>query len=147
MSNAQAEEHFQKGLHALTNGHTHLALVCFQHAKNLDPSPKNCSYLGYCLAKTRGNFQDAIAFCQGAVEGDPKNSTLYLNLGRVFAMAGQREKALETLRLGLQQDGSEEIMEELLEMGTRRAPPFSSLKRSNPLNRYVGILLKRLGIR
>jgi tetratricopeptide (TPR) repeat protein len=147
MRNMQAEEIYEKGLHALSNGHVYLALVCFEQAMNLEKSPIYASHLAFCLAKARGQFREAMALCTEALEKDPHNSIHYLNMGRIYLLAGKREKALQVLRQGMQYDHNNEIFQELEKMGTRRPPVISSLRREHPLNKYCGILLKKLGCR
>ena len=147
MRNSQAYEVYEKGLQALSNGHVFLALVCFEQAASLDKAPLYCSYLAFCLAKARGQYREAITLCGEALEKDPANSTHYLNFGRIYVLAGQREKALETLRAGLQHQRNDEILRELEMLGMRGQPLFPNLRRGHPLNKYCGILLKKLGYR
>lgn len=147
MPNLQAEEIYEKGLHALANGHVYLALVCFEQAITVKKTPLCSSYLAFCLAKARGQYQEAISLCTDAMENDQGNSIHYLNLGRIYMLAGKREKALETLRRGLQFGNNEEILNELERLGTRKPPLIPTLKRDHPLNKYCGILLKKLGYR
>lgn len=147
MQNSEAVEIYEKGLQALTNGHEYLALVCFEQAANLEKAPLYCSYLALCLAKARGKYREAIELCSEALEKDQANSIHYINLGQIYNLAGQREKALDTLRHGLQYQRHDEILRELEMLGMRRRPLFPYLRRENPLNKYCGILLKKLGYR
>jgi hypothetical protein len=82
-----------------------------------------------------------------ALEKDPHNSVHHLNLGRIYVLAGKREKALQILRDGMQFDQNNEIFRELEVLGTRRPPVIASLRRGHPLNKYCGMLLKKLGYR
>ena len=147
MSNNQAEEIFIKGLQAYTNGHEYLALVCFEYAVDLEKSPLYCSYLAFCLAKVRGQYCKAIALCGEALEKESSNAVHYDNLGRIYELSNQREKALETLRQGLQFQRKDEVRRELEKLGTRGKSVFPFLQRGNPLNKYCGLLLKKLGFR
>ena len=147
MQNSDAVEVYEKGLEALSNGHVYLALVCFEQAASLEKAPLYCSHLAFCLAKARGQYREAIAICGEALEKDPANSIHYLNYGRIYMLAGQREKALETLRAGLQHQRNDEILRELEMLGMRGQPLFPNLRRGHPLNKYCGILLKKLGYR
>ncbi len=147
MPNNQAEEVYQKGLLALSNGHEYLALLCFENAVNLDKTPLYCSYLAFSIAKTRGQYCKAISLCGEALETESSNAVHYFNLGRIYVLAGQRKKALETLRQGLQYQRNDEILRELERLGTRGKLIFPFLKRANPLNKYCGLILKKLGCR
>ena len=147
MPNSQAEEVFVKGLKAFSNGHEHLALVCFENAADLEKAPLYCSYLAFCLAKVRGHYCRAIALCGEALEKESSNAVHYVNLGRIYELSNQREKALETLRQGLQYQLKDEVRRELEKLGLRAKPVFPFLRRGNPLNKYCGLLLKKLGYR
>lgn len=142
-----AEEVFVKGLKAFSNGHEYLALVCFEQAADLERSPLHCSYLGFSLAKVRRQYGRAIALCREALEQESSCPVHYVNLGRCYELSGQRSKALETLRQGMKYQCNDEVRRELERLGVRAKPLFPFLKRSNPLNKYCGLLLKRLGWR
>jgi len=147
MEQLHMEELFSKGIDALENGHIYLALACFEQATAMERSPLHCSYLAYCLAKVRSQFPDAVTLCREAIEDDPGNALHYLHLGRVYLMSGERGKALDALRRGLQCEEHGVVLRELTLLGERKAPLFPSLDRRHPLNRYLGILLKKLGVR
>lgn len=147
MEQPQAEETFRKGIAALENGHIYLALACFEQAAAVERTPLHCSYLAYCLAKVRSQFSEAIELCREALEKDPDNAAHYLNLGRVYLMAGEKSKALDVLRQGLRCRENDAIFRELTLLGERKTPIFPSLGRKHPINRYLGLVLKKLGIR
>ncbi|MEA5115370.1 MAG: tetratricopeptide repeat protein [Geobacteraceae bacterium] len=147
MEHVHVEEIFDKGVHALENGHIYLALACFEEAASLDRSPLHCSYLALCLAKVRSQFAEAVALCREAVKKDPGNAVHYLHLGRVYIMAEQKKRALMVLRRGLRCENREMILHELVLIGDRKKPVLPKLDRGHPLNRYLGIILGRLGLR
>ncbi|HOP39508.1 MAG TPA: tetratricopeptide repeat protein [Geobacteraceae bacterium] len=147
MGDFHGNDLYAKGVDALENDHIYLALSCFEQAAYLKKTPLCCSYLAYCLAKVRGQYPEAISLCQGALKEDPDNPLHYLHLGRVYAMAGQRMKALSILRQGLRCDDTSEILRELTQLGERKHPLFPSLSRNHPLNKYLGLALSKLGIR
>ena len=45
------------------------------------------SYLGYCIARERGQVREAVRLCQSALNAEPNNPAHYLNLGRVYLLA------------------------------------------------------------
>ena len=138
---------FIKGLQAYANGHEYLALVCFENAAELERDPLYCSYLAFCLAKVRGNYNKAIALCEEALEEESSNALHYVNLGRIYLLSSQREMALKTLRQGLQYQHKDEVIRELKRLGMRGKPVFPFLRRGHPLNKYCGLLLKMFGCR
>jgi hypothetical protein len=62
-------------------------------------------------------------------------------------MAGQRKKALGVLRRGLQCEDNNAILREITLIGERKNPVISNLDRNHPVNKYLGMLLKKLGVR
>ena len=143
----EAEKLFTKGLDAIKNGNTVSALVFFEKATQLDNSPTNRSYLAYCMARERGQFKKAISVCEAAIKEESQNPIHYLNLGRIYILSGQKTEAMRVLREGLVVEENREIVNELVGLGMRKPPFIPLLKRTNPLNKYLGIVLSRLGFR
>jgi len=70
---------------------------------------------------------------------------LYLNLGKAYLAAGKRKEAYASFKKGLEIDmGNRNLLNELKKLGIRRQPPLPLLKRSNPLNKYIGKLSHKL---
>jgi tetratricopeptide (TPR) repeat protein len=70
---------------------------------------------------------------------------LYLNLGKAYLAAGKRKEAYASFKKGLEIDTeNRDLLNELRKLGIRRQPPLPFLKRSNPLNKYVGKLSHKL---
>ena len=66
----------------------------------------------------------------------------YLNLGRAYLAAGRKEEAVGAFNKGLQIDGeNKELTSEIKKLGRRKKPAIPFLKRSNPINKYIGMLL------
>jgi len=138
---------FKKGLESLARNEWTAALACFEKAAGLLNIPIHNSFLALCIARERGQTNKALALCRETLEAEPDNSILYLNMGKIYLMQGKTEEAIEILRKGLTQGTNEQIIAELGRIGTRRPPPLSFLGRDNPLNKYLGIILSRLGLR
>ena len=147
MADASGSETFDKGIEALRHDHFYLARACFEQAVNEDRNACHCSFLAFAMSRTGGHLEEATALAREAVACEPGNALCYLNLGRVYLADGERRKAIETFRKGLQYSVNEEILTELERLGTRKSPLFPSFERSHPLNRYLGILLARLHLR
>jgi tetratricopeptide (TPR) repeat protein len=147
MSHEDPAQAVAKGLKALDRDHVYLAMVCFEQAIRQERTPLTCSCLAYCLAKVRESYPEAVALAREAISHEPENPTHYLNLGRIHILAKERKEALEVLRQGLQHEKSPEIIRELEALGARKPAIFKGLSRRNPLNRWLGILLDRLGMR
>ncbi len=82
------------------------------------------------------------------MQADSQSSENYLNLGRVYLRAGLKMKAIETFRRGLELNNKNpEIISELKTLGLRNKPPVPSLPRDNFVNKYLGIIINKLGLR
>lgn len=143
----EAEDTFEKGLTALSHGHTHLALTCFERSAALERTPALCSHLAFCLAEVRKDYARAIMLANEAVFKEPGNQFHYLILGRVYVMAGEKQEAIAVFGHGLRYGRNKEINRELDGLGTRRIPVIPSLGRRHPLNKYLGKIFTRLGMR
>jgi tetratricopeptide (TPR) repeat protein len=143
----EAEQEFAKGLSAFQKGNSPAALAHFEKAAQLAPAPLHLSYLGYCIARERGQLKRGIALCQDALAQEPEHAIHFLNLGRIHLVAGNRMEAIKVFREGLAHGQNREIIAELDALGTRKPPVIRFLHRDNPVNKYLGILLHRLGLR
>lgn len=147
MPSSTMEMPFQEGLRALVAGKTGNALEWFEKAVDEENTPVAISYLAYCRAKQDGGFREAVALCMDAMKEEPRNSEIYLNLGRIHLLAGQKRSAIRAFELGLRYGGTPHIEHELKCLGRRKAPPLPFLARGNPINRLLGKIMKKLGMR
>jgi hypothetical protein len=143
----EAEDLVAKGISAVENDHTHLALVCFERAAEIEMSPTVSSGLGYCIAAARGEVGKGEQLCREAIERDPDNVFHYRNLGCVLLLAGNRGEAIQVLRMGLRIRKDEGLIRKLDSLGTRKPPVIGFLARDHFLNRALGVILNRLGFR
>ncbi len=142
----EAEKEFTQALTALAEEDTLMALSHLESALKLRDFPGWYSYLGFCIAKERGQHRKGLELCRDALAAEPDHPDHFLNLSRVHLIIGNKEEALRTLREGMTKGGSPELVHQLERLGTRRTPVFSFLSRTNPLNKYLSILLNRLGL-
>ena len=142
-----AEREFAQALAALAVEDTQSALASIEKALRLRDNPKWYSYLGYCIARQRGQHRKGLELCKESLAVEPDNPVHFLNLGRVYLAKGDKNEALQTWREGMAKGGSPELIQQLERLGTRNRPAIPVLARKNLLNRYLGILLTRLGLR
>ena len=147
MTNQDFRELVKKGAAAAEEKNTLEALIHLENAALLGSTPLLNSYLGYCLAVERHQFKKGASLCTDALKEEPGKPIHYLNLGRVYLAAGEKARAVKTLRQGLKLGRSPRILEELKQLGLRKQPVFPSLSRGHPLNKHVGLLFNRLGMR
>jgi tetratricopeptide (TPR) repeat protein len=137
----------EQGIAAAEQGNTLDALFRLEGAARVASTPQVASYLGYCLARERGEYKRAADLCLEALKLEPAHAVHYLNLGRVYLAAGQKAAAIRTLRRGLKFDKSRAIIQQLKKLGIRKEPVLPSLPRNHPVNKHLGRFLKRLGVR
>ena len=147
LSDEQLDELFTKGRDAAEKGYIHSAQVFLDQVAGQRKDPELQSYLAYCLAKGEGRVQVAAQMCREALERQPHNSLHHLLLGRILMMAGHRDKAIETFRRGLRAQPNPQIMRELKGLGLRKPTVIKALERDHPLNKTLGKMLTRIGLR
>ena len=147
MIETEAEKEFSKGLKALQEGNSLAALGSFEKAAGLESRPVYFSSFGFCIAKERGQVQKGIVLCREALEREPENTVHYLNLGKIYLVAGDKQEAIGVFRKGLAFGQNQEIIGLLDAIGTRKPPLIRSLSRDNPVNKYLGKLLSKLRFR
>ena len=147
MQDPEANRLYTKGVEHLSQGKTLSALSCFENALKKEDSPSIWSYYALCIAKERGQIKKAMLLCKEALDREPDNSIHYLNFGRIYLFTRQKAEAITIFREGLNREANKEIMEELDTLVPRKPPVIPFLKRSNPINKYLGIILKALGLR
>jgi tetratricopeptide (TPR) repeat protein len=111
------------------------------------------SYYGCLTAIVEKKHKEGIALCKSAIRILNKKvpfgqeffyPSFYLNLGRAYLAAGRKKEAIGTLDRGLKADGdNSDILWEMRKMGRRKKPAVPFLKRSNPINKYIGMLLHK----
>lgn len=144
---AIAQKEFDQALLELDQNNVLTALACLERALSIWDDPYWYSRLGFCIAKQRGQLTRAFELCQTSIEHDPDNPVHYLYLGKVYLVAGKSPEALQAFRQGMLLGGNPELERMLDVIGTRKPPVIDSLSRDNLLNKYLGIIFSRLGLR
>lgn len=147
MAVVDPEMEFSKGMEALNSGDSLAALVHFEKAVQAGGGPLATSYYAYCIARERGQVQKGIALCHEAMAQEPDNARHYLNLGRIYLTARNKTEALRVFREGMGVGHDQEIAALLEEIGSRKPPVIASLHRDHLINKYLGMILSKLGLR
>jgi tetratricopeptide (TPR) repeat protein len=142
-----AQEKFDQAQQELGRNNVLDALACLEIATRLRNNPAWYSRLGFCIAKQRGHLSRALELCHAAIEHDPENPIHYLYLGKVHLEAGNRSGALHYFRQGLILGGSPELERMLDTFSARKSPVLPFFSRDNPLNKFLGIIRERFGVR
>jgi tetratricopeptide (TPR) repeat protein len=131
------------------------ALLLLEEAHDQYPDdPFILSYYGCLTAIVGKDYDRGVEACMKAIENLRKKipfgedffyPSLYLNLGRAYLASGDRKEAIDVFIQGLKSDKeNSDLLWELRKLGRRRSPAVPFLKRSNPINRYIGKLLHKV---
>jgi len=102
-------------------------------------SATGLSYFGLCLMLVQKKTKQAIDLCKRAIELEFYDGNHYANLARVYVLAGNRKKALETVQQAMKDHREDAaLLQVRRELGVRAAPPVPFLDRSNPINVTLG---------
>ncbi|MDD2321137.1 MAG: tetratricopeptide repeat protein [Geobacteraceae bacterium] len=138
---------FERARRAIAMDNSVAGLAALEKALTLEDNKGWYSYLGYCVAKERGQVSRGVELCLESLEHEPNNPAHHLNLGKIYLVSGNRAEALRIFRQGMTRGGSSELIEKLNEFGKRKAPLIPFLSRANPVNKFLGLLLRRIGLR
>jgi len=115
------------------------------------------SFSGYLAGAAKKDFKGGIETCKKALSlyrargisgGDYYLHFFYLNLGRLYLETGRRDMAVQHFYKAIEFDpDNREVTAELERLGIRKRPVIPFLPRKNFINKYLGLLLSRLGLR
>jgi tetratricopeptide (TPR) repeat protein len=124
-----------------------------QAAFQYPDDPFILSYYGCLQALVDKKYRGGVEKCKQAISMIQKESSFgedllypvfYLNLGRAYVAAGKKKEALDVFGKGLKFDSSNrDILMELRGLGSRKKAPVPFLDRSNPINKYIGLILRK----
>lgn len=145
MSEGGAREQFIQGKRFLKENNLDKALRSFEKAWKEDrDNPEYMSYYGLSKALRGGEIGFGLELCTKAIKKEFFKAEYYVNLGRVYKAAGNKKGAIKVFMKGLKYEpANEEIHRYLVELGFRSRPVIPGLKRSNPVNKFLGILFRR----
>lgn len=145
MTTENSEKNYRDGKRFLKEDNTDKALRAFEKAYKEDKeNSAYMSYYGMCAALRGGEMGMGLELCTKAIKREFHKVEFYINLGKVYMAVGNKKGALKVFKIGLRFDpNNSELNNFLVELGFRRKPVIPMLDRVNPLNKYLGILLRR----
>ncbi|HEX9777980.1 MAG TPA: tetratricopeptide repeat protein [Geopsychrobacteraceae bacterium] len=144
---ADLQEQIREGVTEARKGNTLLARIHLQAALKKTRKPEVLAWYGYCLAKDKKSFGQAVTLCKEALQSAQNNSDIYLAIGKIYLLAGRKRTAISAFNKGLKMGRNEAIVQQLQHIGLRKTPVLSFLERDNSVNVYLGMLLSRLKLR
>jgi len=140
MLDTEAFREFKQALDRLRDADTERAMAHMRRAVELEQTnPFYISYMGVLLARVDRKWGEAEELCSTALKMKRDQPQLYLNLAEVYAIAGRRHDAAETLLRGMkyaQRDIRLKLM--LSKLVIRQRPVLPFLARGHFLNRQLG---------
>ncbi len=147
-------EYFKKVNAYLRKGEGGKAHLVLESALDAYPGdPVLLSYYGCLTAMVNNDPGKGIRLCKQALKmlresfpfgGDRFYPVFYLNLGRAYLAGGEKQEAITIFKRGLRVDPkSKDLLAELRKLGTRKPPPVAFLDRENPINKHIGLLLRK----
>jgi tetratricopeptide (TPR) repeat protein len=147
-------EFFKEVQQLLKQGKGKSAMGALRNALERFPSdPFLLSYYGCLLAVVEKQPAEGIKVCKDAITMLENSMpfgieffypVFYLNLGRAFLKAGDRKQAVEAFTEGLKADPeNHDLIWEMKKLGSRKRPTVPFLKRTNPINKYIGLMLSK----
>lgn len=113
-----------------------------------DKMPDGLSSYGLCLARVEGKRKMAADLCQKAIQLQAYEGRHWANLVRVYIVAKNRKKAVETLDDSMKRLRNDpELLRVREEIGFRQAPELTFLPRRNPINKAFSLYSARLARR
>jgi hypothetical protein len=107
--------------------------------------PQGLSSYGLCLARVEGKRKMGADLCQKAIELQAFEGKHHANLVRIYVVAKNRRKAVDTLDDSLRKLRNDpELLRVRQEIGYRQAPQLSFLSRTNPINKLFSRYATRL---
>ena len=138
----------------LRRGNSKQALETLREALAKFPAdPFLLSYYGCLIAVVENKVREGIAICEDAIKylntSMPFGTeffypVFYLNLGRTYLKGRKKTDAIKAFHEGLRHDPeNKDLKWEMQKLGVRRKPPVPFLNRSNPINKYIGLLINK----
>ena len=135
---------FERGLERCRNGQWKDGLVDLawlaEHGARGEVPALCYSYLGYGLARHRGQIKKGLRLCRHAVKLEFYQPESYVNLARTALLSDRyRRQAANAVLDGLEIDPEHpELLELQKELGARRPPVVGFLSRRSLINRILG---------
>jgi len=127
--------------------------LLLQAAVQFPDEPLILSYYGCLQALIDKKYRSGVETCKRAIALFKERESFgmevlypvfYLNLGRAYLAAGKKKDAIEAFHKGLKYDNSNnDLRKEMRGLGIRKKPPVPFLDRSNPINKYIGMILQK----
>ncbi|MBE9531614.1 MAG: hypothetical protein IME98_02275 [Proteobacteria bacterium] len=140
MGNAELESQ-RKGIEFTKEGKYDEALELLTQNDSFKSHPVSMSCYALCKAAIEFDIKSTEKLCRQALRLERSNPIIYLCMGRIYLLSGDKGLAYKVFKYGLKYSRkNKELLNELAIFGKRRSVLFPSHKRDHFLNRSTGIL-------
>ncbi|MDH3973489.1 MAG: hypothetical protein OEV42_04330 [Deltaproteobacteria bacterium] len=146
MTEEEYNKAMAKGIALLKKGHAVDAVFIFEEIiEKTGPNGAAYSLLGLSMARAKVEIKKAEKYCIEAIKMHPSRADYYRNLAELYMIARKRNKAIMVLERGVKVCKNKKmLLQKWRMMGMRKSPPLPFLSRSNPVNKYLGLLRRRI---
>jgi len=139
------QELIRAGDEAWDRGDRAAAHESYRAAQQIDGNdPQVLSRLGLTLVLVARDEYKGVAFCEEALRRGAADADALWRLATVYEATFQKERAVRAVRQGLNVDRNHAGLVDMIQrLGVRRPPVIPFLPRSNPINKYLGMLRHR----
>lgn len=146
MTEEEYNKAMAKGVALLKQGHAVDAIFIFEDIiEKVGKNSAAYSLLGLAMAKAKVDFKKAEKLCLEAIKMNPSKAEYYNNLAELYMIARKRNKAVMVLERGVKVcKNKKTLLNQWRVLGMRKSPLLPFLSRSNPVNKYLGLLRTRI---
>lgn len=146
MTEEEYNKAISEGIRLLKEGHNIDAIFIFEEIiEKMGRNGHAYSLLGLSMARAKVEIKKAEKYCIEAIRMHPTRAIYYNNLAELYMAAKKRDKAIMVLERGVKMcKNRRPILDKWQMMGKRKSPPLSFLSRSNPVNKYLGLLREKI---
>jgi tetratricopeptide (TPR) repeat protein len=136
----------KRGMACLHRGESNEALADFRLLiEDGIEDARIVSYYGLLIGTVEGKVRQGLDLCDRAVAVAFFDADVQINLARLHLASGWRSRAIAVLLRAIRLDpGNPRLLHEIRRINPRAKPPLSFLRRSHPLNKYLGLTRARL---
>ena len=146
MTEEEYNKAMAKGMALLKKGFAVDAVFIFEEIiEKIGKNGAAYSLLGLSMARAKVEIKKAEKYCIEAIKMHPSKADYYNNLAELYMIARKRNKAVMVLERGVKVcKNKKPLLDQWKKLGMRESPPLPFLSRSNPVNKYLGILRKKI---
>ena len=137
---------FERGMTLFRRGALNDAALIFRQLVDAGSvTPLHMSYCGLLTVTVHGRKREGRELCERALQLGVGEPQVVSNLARLYELNSEDKRAVRVLRRGLRATPEHPaLLAQIQRLSPRQQPPLSMLRRDNPVNKLLAILLARI---